>query len=154
LSPGAHGVAVALAHEAPAAGLMLAACLAGGAAALSAGALALALLSMGYARAARTSAFAREHLVDLWAMVLLLAGTAFAGQSAPAGSAAGSVASASAGHRHLAGLADAPLAAVLVVGAAAGWVIGRLLLARRVRRPHTVVSAVVCGGMLAAMLVF
>lgn len=139
----AHGLFVTLAHELPPVGLMLAACLAGGGAALFGGALALALLAMLYARSARRSAFAREHIVDLWAMQVLLVAMAF-GE-------AGASSASPAGHHHAAALASGPVAVALTVVALAGWAIGRALLARRVLRAHTVVSAVVCGGMLAAM---
>jgi hypothetical protein len=168
----AHGLVRTLAHEAPMAVVMLAVAAstvsAGGAGAVAggagpavscAGALALALLSFAYGRAARRSAFAREHLVDLWAMVLAMVGMAFA--SAPAGGGragaaavadTGALAGGAAGHRHLVAAASEPIAGALLVVALAGWLIGRALLARRVRRVHTLVSAVVCGGMLAAML--
>jgi hypothetical protein len=162
----AHGLARTLAHEAPMVAVMLGVGAAGGAgtaaggagpaaAASCAGALALALLSFAYGRAARRSAFAREHLVDVWAMVLAMVGMAFAG-APPAGAAAaagaGGLAVEPAAHRHLAAVASEPLAGGLLVVALAGWLIGRILLARRVRRLHTLVSAVVCGGMMAAMM--
>jgi len=153
-----HGLALALAHETPPAALMIAGCLAGSAAALCAAALALALLSAGYARAARRSPSAREHVVDLWAMLLVMVGMAFAG-SAVRGSAAVSAVEAAGGggtgaapHHH-AIAASGPLATGIVVVAVVGWLVARLLLARRVVRLHTVVSAAVCGGMLAAMAV-
>ncbi|WP_349867161.1 hypothetical protein [Leifsonia sp. WHRI 6310E] len=152
-----HGLALALAHEMPPAALMIAGCLAGSAAALCAAALALALLSAGYARAARRSPFAREHVVDLWAMLLVMVGMAFAG-SAERGSAAVSAVEAAGGgtgaapHHH-AVAASGPLAVGIVLVAVVGWLVARLLLARRVVRLHTVVSAAVCGGMLAAMAV-
>ncbi|MDN4598990.1 hypothetical protein [Leifsonia virtsii] len=141
--PTSHGLLMTLAHELPAVGLMLAACVTGGGAALFGGALALALLAMLYARSARRSAFAREHIVDLWAMQVLLVAMAF-GEAG--------VASASpAGHHHGAALASGPVAVALTVVALAGWTLGRVLLARRVLRAHTVISATLCGGMLAAM---
>lgn len=148
-----HGLAVALAHEAPPAALMLGACAAGSPAALCGAAVALALLSIAYARAARVSAFAREHVVDLWAMLLVMVGVAFA--AAPGGAASAPPA---AGHHHLAtATATAPatsaVALALVVVAVGGWVAARAVLARRTLRAHTVVSAAVCGGMLAAMVV-
>lgn len=175
-----HGLAAALAHEVPAAALMLAACAAGEAAALCGAAVVLALLSCLYARAARRSPAAREHIVDLWAMLLVMVGIAFAegggAAGAVGGGAAGSVGGIAAGsgggfaapalgdvvstgrggaapaaHAHLA--AAGPLAAALIAVAIAGWIVARVLLARRVVRGHTIVSAVVCGGMLAAMLV-
>jgi hypothetical protein len=155
----AHGLARTLAHEAPMVAVMLGVGAAGGsgptAAASCAGALALALLSFAYGRAARRSAFAREHLVDVWAMVLAMVGMAFAGAPAPGAAAvagAGGLALEPAAHRHLAAVASEPLAGGLLVVALAGWLIGRILLARRVRRLHTLVSAVVCGGMMAAMV--
>ncbi|WP_205288770.1 hypothetical protein [Leifsonia aquatica] len=153
-----HGLAVALAHEVPPAALMVLACLAGSPAALCAAAVGLALLSIAYARAARTSAFAREHLADLWAMLLVMVGAAFTGAGAVAGAGGGAVRGATArdadpvSHHHLA-VAAAPLAIALVVAAVTGWVVVRVLLARRAVRAHTIVSAVVCGGMLAAMAV-
>ncbi|MFJ3489486.1 hypothetical protein [Leifsonia aquatica] len=153
-----HGFALALAHETPPAALMIAGCLAGSAAALCAAALALALLSAGYARAARRSPFAREHVVDLWAMLLVMVGMAFAGPAArgsaavSAVEAAGGAGTGAAPHHH-AIAASGPLATGIVVVAVVGWLVARLLLARRVVRLHTVVSAAVCGGMLAAMAV-
>lgn len=151
-----HGLAVTLAHETPMVAVMAAVGAAGaaapgggggglGAAASCAGALALALLSFAYGRAARRSAFAREHLVDLWAMVLAMVGMAFAAAPAAVGAATGA-------HRHLAALASAPLAGGLLIGALGGWLVGRALLARRDRELHTLVSALVCGGMLTAMV--
>lgn len=138
-----HGAVATLAHELPAAGVMLAACLAGGAAALCGGALALALLAMLYARSARRSAFAREHLVDLWAMQVLMVAMAF---GEPVASSASRAA-----HHHAAALASGPVAVTLTVAAIGGWAIGRALLARRALRPHTLASGAVCGAMLAAM---
>ncbi len=148
-----HGLAVTLAHETPMVAVMAAVGAAGaaahggggggpGAAASCAGALALALLSFAYGRAARRSAFAREHLVDLWAMVLAMVGMAFA--AAPA---------AVAGATGVAALASAPLAGGLLIVALGGWLVGRAILARRDRELHTLVSALVCGGMLTAMVV-
>lgn len=64
---------------------------------------------------------------------------------------AGASSASPAGHHNAAALASAPVAVALTVVALAGWAIGRALLARRVLRAHTVVSAVACGGMLAAM---
>ncbi|GIT80857.1 hypothetical protein LLS1_25260 [Leifsonia sp. LS1] len=155
---GRHGLLLALAHEVPPAAAMVWACAAGSAAALCGAAIALAVLSCVYARAARTSAWAREHVVDLWAMLLVMVGAAFAGTGAahtpgshPPGLGRGA---SSLAHHHLAGsLAAAPLAGALIAGAVCGWFVTRILLARRVVRPHTVVSAVVCGGMLAVMAV-
>lgn len=160
----AHGLARTLAHETPMVVVMLAVMPAigasggaisggggggAGAAASCAGALALALLSFAYGRAARRSAFAREHLVDLWAMVLAMVGMAFA--AAPVAS-AGASAGAPSPHRHLAAVTSEPLAGLLLAVALGGWLLGRTLLARRHRALHTLVSAVVCGGMLAAMV--
>jgi hypothetical protein len=144
----AHRTAGTLVHELPAAGVMALACAAGNAAALCAGAVALALLACGYGRIARRSPFAREHVVDLWAMLLVMVGMAFSAAPVPAG-VVGSVAVAP--HRHLASVGG-PVGPALVAIAVVGWLIGRLLLARRVRLLHTAVSAAVCGGMLVAML--
>ena len=144
----AHRTAGTLAHELPPAVVMALSCVAGNAASLCAGAVALALLACGYGRIARRSSFAREHVVDLWAMLLVMVGMAFCG--APGSASADPVVASS--HRHLEGSIGGPFGPGLVVVAVAGWMIGRLLLARRVRRLHTAVSAVVCGGMLVAML--
>ncbi|UAJ80369.1 hypothetical protein IT072_04850 [Leifsonia sp. ZF2019] len=147
---GRHGLLIALAHELPPAAAMVWACAAGSAAALCGAAIALAVLSCVYARAARTSAWAREHVVDLWAMLLAMVGAAFAATtSVPAPGSGASVT-----HHHLGGsLATEALAGALIAGAVCGWLVARILLARRVVRPHTLVSAVACGGMLAVMAV-
>lgn len=145
-----HRTVGTLVHELPPSAVMALACLAGDAAALCAAAVALALLACGYGRMARSSAFAREHVVDLWAMLLVLVGMAFSGGEVAGGPAvAPTVASP---HRHLAASIAGPVGPALIVVAVAGWTVGRLLLARRVRRLHTAVSAVVCGGMLVAMI--
>lgn len=145
----AHRTAGTLVHELPAAGVMALACAAGNAAALCAGAVVLALLACGYGRIARRSPFAREHVVDLWAMLLVMVGMAFSAAPVPAGVVGSAVASP---HRHLDPSFGGPFGPALVAIAVTGWLIGRLVLARRVRRLHTVVSAAVCGGMLVAML--
>lgn len=131
-------------------------------AAMLAGGLALALLSIAYAPAARRRLWAREHLVDLWAMVLVMLLLAVSG-GVPSG---GATPDAPAGHSHGhaalslgagaagAGSAGAALSAVAVLAVVLAWVLGRALVARGGWRIHSLVSALVCGAGLAWMLAF
>lgn len=146
------GAARALAHEAVPAGVMAAAVLGGHTAgAMVAAAGALVLLSFGYAPLARTKHWAREHLADLWAMLLVMATMAFMATGTLPGSAG------TAAHAHrmggspgsLALSAAAPGAMLVVV---VGWIAVRALLARRGWHIHSAVSAGACGAGLAWML--
>lgn len=145
-----------LAHEALPAAVMVGAVLAGhGAAAMTGAAVLLALVSFGYAPLARTRHWAREHLVDLWAMLLLMA--AMGGMGVGAGSAV-DAGRAMSGHG-MGGLALGsagllgPLGPVAPLGVVVVWIAARVLLARRGWRIHSVVSAAVCGAGLVWMLV-
>jgi hypothetical protein len=169
----------ALAHGVLPAGAMVWATLAGHEpAAMVAAALALALLSFAYAPLARTRAWAREHLADLWAMLLLMAvmalsraestfplagkvdmprvGAYLHDMSAGFGMlgaggmlGTGESAAGAAGGAAGATSAAASAAAVAVVVA---WALARALLARRGWRIHSLVSFAVCGAGLAWML--
>ena len=136
-------------------------------AAMLAGGLALALLSIAYAPAARRRLWAREHLVDLWAMVLVMLVLVVSRGA----TASGGVPDAPAGHSHgLAALslgaggalsavaggagAGGALSAVAVLAVVLAWMLGRALVARGGWRIHSVVSALVCGAGLAGMLAF
>ncbi|MCU1420441.1 MAG: hypothetical protein JWN36_92 [Microbacteriaceae bacterium] len=162
-----------LTHGVLPAGAMVWATLAGHEpAAMIAAALALALLSFAYAPLARTRAWAREHLADLWAMLLLMAVMALSRAESTfpptgkvdvprvgaylhdmsagfgmlgAGGMLGTGAASAAG----ATSAAASATAVVVVVA---WVLARALLARRRWRIHSLVSFAVCGAGLAWML--
>jgi hypothetical protein len=148
----------ALAHEALPASLMAWAVLAGHEpAAMVAAALILALLSFAYAPLARTRPWVREHLADLWAMLLLMAVMALSrGESTfPA---AGNVdLPRVSAHAHgmsadfgMGGAGAMSAAAIAVVVA---WALARVLLARRGWRIHSLVSVAVCGTCLVWMLV-
>lgn len=147
--------------------VMSAAALAGhGTAPMLGAALVLAALSFGYAPLARTRAWAWEHVVDLWAMVLVMIAQAVgAGASGAAG--AGGMAG-MAGHR-LGATAVATAAAstatasttattaasltIITTAILLAWLIARAVLARRGWRIHSLVSLVGCGACLAWMLV-
>ncbi len=148
-----------LAHEAaPAAVMVWAVAVGHSGAAMVAGGLALALLSIAYAPAARRRLWAREHLVDLWAMVLVML-LLVLGRGAPVDAA---VPDAPAGHAHAhaalslgaagTGGGVAALSIVAVLAVLLGWVLGRVLVARGGWRIHSLVSAIVCGAGLAWML--
>ncbi|WP_223694290.1 hypothetical protein [Leifsonia poae] len=142
----------ALAHEALPAGVMVWAIAAGNsAAATTAAALTLALLSFAYAPLARTRHWAREHLADLWAMLLLMAVMAV---SSPSASDAGSTGSSEgmSGHRMGMGALSAGISMAAAFAVVAVWVLARVLLARRLWRFHSLASAAVCGAGLLWML--
>jgi hypothetical protein len=163
----------ALAHGALPAGAMVWATLAGHEpAAMVAAALALALLSFAYAPLARTRAWAREHLADLWAMLLLMAAMALTRAEStfpPAGKVdlprvgaylhdmsagfgmLGAGGMLGTGAASAAGATSAAASATAVVVVVA-WVLARALLARRRWRIHSLVSFAVCGAGLAWML--
>jgi hypothetical protein len=158
--------------------VMGAAALAGhGTAPMLGAAFVFAALSFGYAPLARTRAWAREHVVDLWAMALVMIAQAVgAGASSAAG--AGGMA----GMAGTTGMAGHGLGATAVATAAAStvtastvtasttattaasltiittaillaWLIARAVLARRGWRIHSLVSLVGCGACLVWMLV-
>lgn|GEM_PF-2388692 len=161
--------------------VMGAAALAGhGTAPMLGAALVFAALSFGYAPLARTRAWAREHVVDLWAMVLVMIAQAV-GAGAPGAAGAGGMA----GMAGTTGMAGHGLGATAVATAAAStvtastvtasttattattaasliitttaillaWLTARAVLARRGWRIHSLVSLVGCGACLAWMLV-
>jgi hypothetical protein len=163
----------ALAHGVLPAGAMVWATLAGHEpAAMVAAALALALLSFAYAPLARTRAWAREHLADLWAMLLLMAVMALSRAEStfpPAGkvdmprvgaylhdmsAGFGMLGAGGMGGAGAASAASATTAAVSAAGivVVVAWVLARALLARRRWRIHSLVTFVLCGAGLAWML--
>jgi len=168
------GVARALAHEIAPAAVMVWAVLAGhvsGSGPMLGATLALALISFAYAPLARTRHWAREHLADLWAMLLLMVALALAPVSGAESTFPhpGNVDSAplTSGLAHGMGMggdgmgmggafsADAPAAVVWGMAALVvivGWVLARVLLARRAWGIHSLVSAAACGAGLAWML--
>jgi hypothetical protein len=184
----AKGVARALAHELVPGGVMVWAVVAGhagapltgaghtgagpaahagaaGAGAMLGAALVLAVLSFAYAPSARSQHWAREHLTDLWATLLLMAALAFVPMTGaestfqPAGNLDSAPLTAHLGHGMgslafpTGGVAGfGALAVVAVVAVVAAWVLARTLLARRAWRIHSLVSAVACGTGLAWML--
>ncbi len=138
--------------------------------ALAASALGLAALSMGYARLARLRVWARDHVVDLWAMALLMLAMLWSGIGA--GSGAGTASWIGVGARSHAANGDAlgrAIATVTPVGhqhalavmgssgvmvVVALWVCIRLVSAIRTGvHAHSVASAVICGGGMVWMLV-
>jgi hypothetical protein len=131
-------------------------------AAMLAGGLALALLSIAYAPSARRRLWAREHLVDLWAMVLVMLLLAVsggvpsggAGPDAPAGHSHGHAALSLGAGASGAGGAGSALGAIGVLAVVLAWVLGRVLVARGGWRIHSLVSALVCGAGLAWMPAF
>lgn len=156
--------------------VMGAAALAGhGSAPMLGAAFVFAALSFAYAPLARTRAWAREHVVDLWAMVLVMVAQAVAGASGWAG-AGGMVGMAGmSGH----GLVDPAVTTAATAATAAAtaataattaataattattittavillaWLIARAVLARRGWRIHSLVSLVGCGACLVWML--
>ena len=148
--------AAALLHEVVPAGLMASAVLAGHTAVtMTAAALALMLLSFGYAPLARSRHWAREHLADLWAMVLLMVAMVFAGgHPAPGGGRAD--VGGTAAHEHgvvgVVGAAPAWTAVAAGIAVVGVWLIARTLLARRAWRLHSLVSLALCGSGLVWML--
>lgn len=133
-------------------GVMGAAALAGhGSAPMLGAAFVLAAVSFAYAPLARTKAWAREHVVDLWAMVLVMVAQAVA--EAPGGAGAGGMSGMSgmAGHG-LVSPAVTATAATATTAILLAWLIARAVLARRGWRIHSLVSFVGCGACLAWML--
>ncbi|WP_431279553.1 hypothetical protein [Leifsonia poae] len=152
----------ALAHEVIPAGVMVWAVLAGHTPApMVVAAVTLALVSFAYAPFARTRAWAREHVVDLWAMLLLMSVMAVGVSSRVESSFPGAANLQSTrltDHAHRmggmgagagAGVGAAAAAAAVIVVA---WVLARVLLARRGWRIHSIVSFGMCGAGLAWML--
>ncbi|KRC47043.1 hypothetical protein ASE16_16850 [Leifsonia sp. Root227] len=153
--------------------VMGAAALAGhGTAPMLGAALVFAALSFGYAPLARTRAWAREHVVDLWAMVLVMIAQAvgagasgaagaggmagMAGTTGMAGHGLGATAVATAAASTVTASTTATTAASLTITTTAillAWLIARAVLARRGWRIHSLVSLVGCGACLAWMLV-
>ncbi|MFF1877258.1 hypothetical protein [Leifsonia sp. NPDC058230] len=153
----------ALAHEVLPMAVMAWAVLAGhGSAAMAAAAIALALLSFAYAPLARANHWAREHLADLWAMLLLMAAMALSrGDSTfpgagnvdvPRVGAHAHVLSAGFGMGGTGGMGGAGSATAVVVAVVVAWALARAFLACRGWRIHSLVSAVVCGAGLVWML--
>jgi hypothetical protein len=123
---------------------------------MMAAALTLALLSFGYAPLARTRVWAREHLADLWAMLLLMAVMAL-GRAEPTFPNTGNIDSArlASGHGHGMGGAGAGivgLSGLAAIALVAGWALARVLIARRGWHTRSLVSAAVCGAGLLWML--
>ncbi|MFJ8894987.1 hypothetical protein ACIRCZ_10400 [Leifsonia sp. NPDC102414] len=154
--------------------VMGAAALAGhGTAPMLGAALVFAALSFGYAPLARTRAWAREHVVDLWAMVLVMIAQAvgagasgaagvggmagMAGTTGMAGHGLGATAVATAAVSTATASTTATTAASLTLTITTtaillAWLIARAVLARRGWRIHSLVSLVGCGACLAWML--
>lgn len=142
-------------HEAPAMAIMAGAVIAGHAGlALAGSALGLAALSMGYARLARHRVWARDHVIDLWAMAAMMLGMLWAGSTAGVATSGanlfGSAAIVSDAHHH----ALAPLGAGAVIAVVVAWFGARSWSAFRSGiRTHSVLSAAVCGAGMLWMLV-
>jgi hypothetical protein len=168
----AGDVSRALAHELAPAAVMVWAVVAGhgaSAATMVAAALALGILSFAYAPLARSRHWAREHLADLWAMLLLMSTLALTPMSraestflTPAnvdsaplttqvghGMGTGMGGGMGPGASSAVGVTLSAFAALAVVAA---WVVVRVLLARRAWRIHSLVSAIACGAGLLWML--
>lgn len=170
----------ALVHEAAMVGVMVAvmaaaAAVGHGAAPMLGAAFVLALVSFGYAPLARTRAWAREHVADLWAMLLVMGVQAVGAEASGAGM--GGAGMAGMGGHSLTGhgiattptltasaLATLPATAAPTLPATAAltnsaiaavllaWLLARVLLARRVWRIHSAVSLAGCGACLLWML--
>jgi len=133
-------------HAAMLGGMVLAMVSAVPAAALVA-ALVMVVMSAGLGVAARTGAWAREAIIDLWAMALLLL------TPMTAHPADGPI---SGGHHAAVAASSRPeMFAVLVspIGIVVLWAIARLVIGRRSSTPrHSLATALVCAVQLGLML--
>jgi hypothetical protein len=114
--------------------------------------LACALLAIGYAPASRTSGRARDHIVDLWAMVLLFVAPLIGPGAA---SLHGHSASPLGAPLLAAPLHAAPLLAAPLVGAtiAIGWAAVRwLLLREHAEKTAATAGAAITAGTVAVMV--